>query len=82
MNPFAIGRGPTMGKPEKLKLRGAPDNVEVIHEGDTIILRTIVDPAKVRRAMDSILKHMPKPKKGESILRELNRLRIRGGDER
>jgi len=68
-----------MNKPEKLRLYGAPDNVEILREGDRIIMRTIVDPAKVRRAAASIRKHMPKPKKGESIVRELNESRLRGG---
>ena len=71
-----------MNKPEKLKLHGMPDNVEVLHEGDRIVMRTIVDPAKVRAACREIRKFMPKVKKGESIVRDLNKMRIRGGDER
>lgn len=51
-------------------------------EGDRIFMRTIVDPARVRAACREIRKHMPKPKKGESIVRELNSMRIRGGDVR
>jgi hypothetical protein len=71
-----------MNKPERLHLRGAPDNVEIAHEGDAIIMRNRVDSAKVRRACASIRKHMPAAAKGESILQELNRLRIRGGEAR
>jgi hypothetical protein len=82
MNPFAIGWGRTMNKPERLHLRDLPKGTEVILEGGTIVLRKVVDAAEVRRACASIRKHLPKPKKGESIARELNRLRIRGGDER
>ena len=82
MNPFAIKLGSLMNKPEKLRLRDVPENMEVVLEGGTIVLRRIVDPAEVRRACTSILKHQPKPKKGENVLRELNALRLRGGDAR
>lgn len=68
-----------MNKPEKLRLYGAPDNVEIVREGDRIVMRTIVETAKFRRIAAEVRKHMPKPKKGESIVRELSESRLRGG---
>lgn len=77
MNPFASGLG-VMGKAEK-RLRKTDPDLEILRQGDTIIMRKIVDPERFRRAAASVLKHAPKPKKGESIMRELNRSRLRGG---
>ena len=68
-----------MNKPEKLRLRGAPDNVEIVHQGDTIVMRRIVDSVKFRKIAAKVLANMPKPMKGESIVRELNESRHRGG---
>ena len=79
MNPFAIDWGSSMNKPEKLRLRGAPDNVEIVHQGDTIVMRRIVDSVKFRKIAAKVLANMPKPMKGESIVRELNESRHRGG---
>ena len=79
MNPFAIDWGWSMNKPEKLRLRGAPDNVEIVHQGDTIVMRRIVDSVKFRKIAAKVLANMPEPMKGESIVRELNESRHRGG---
>ena len=68
-----------MNEPEKLRLRGAPDNVEIVHQGDTIVMRRIVDSVKFRKIAAKVLANMPKPMKGESIVRELNESRHRGG---
>jgi hypothetical protein len=79
MNPFAIGWGPAMNKPEKLKLRDVPEGCEVVNEGGAIILRRIVDARKFRRIAADVLAHMPPPKKGASVLRELEKSRLRRG---
>ncbi len=47
-------------------------NVEIVREGDTLIMRRSVDPVKFRKIAAKVLANMPKPKKGESIVRELN----------
>ena len=79
MNPFAIWpRGSDMNAPEKRRRREL-GNVEIVREGDTLIMRRIVDPVKFRKIAAKVLAHMPKPKKGESIVRELDESRHRGG---
>lgn len=77
MNPFASGLG-AMGKAEK-RLHKKDRDIEILREGDTIIMRRVVDAAKFRRIADKVLAHRPKPKKGESIVRELSESRLRGG---
>lgn len=67
-----------MNKPEKLRLRGVPDDVEVVHERGSIVLRKIVDVKKFRAAAAQVLKHIPKPKKGADVVRRLNEARLRG----
>ncbi len=42
-------------------------------------MRRIVDPVKFRKIAAKVLANMPKPRKGESIVRELNESRHRGG---
>jgi len=66
-----------MNAPEKR--RRELGNVEIVREGDTLIMRRIVDPVKFRKIAAKVLANMPKPKKGESIVRELNESRHRGG---
>ena len=61
------------------KRRRELGNVEIVREGDTLIMRRIVDPVKFRKIAAKVLANMPKPKKGESIVRELNESRHRGG---
>jgi len=46
---------------------------------ETLIIRRIMDTVKIRKIAAKILAHMPKPKKGESIVHELNESRHRGG---
>ena len=78
MNPFAIWpRGSSMNAPEKRRFLPADGSIEVIHEGDSIILRRVVDAAKFRAAADAVLAQVPKPRKGASVLRELERSRAR-----
>lgn len=78
MNPFAIRWGSAMNKPEKIKLRDVPPGVEVVQEGGSIVLRRIVGVKKFRKIADKVLANRPKPKKGASIVRELNESRHRG----
>jgi len=54
---------------------------DVLRAGDTAIVRT-GSHAEFKKISAEALANLPKPKKGESVLRELNRLRVRGGDER
>lgn len=77
MNLFANELG-AMGKAEK-RLHKKGDDLEILHEGDTIIMRRVVDAAKFRRIADKVLANLPRPKKGESIVRQLNESRLRGG---
>lgn len=67
-----------MGKSEK-RLHKTDRDLEIVREGDAIIMRRIVDAAKFRRIADKVLAHRPKPRKGASIVRELSESRLRGG---
>ena len=79
MNPFAIWLGVTVNAPEKRRHRGAERDIEIVREGNTLIMRRVVDWPKFRRLAAEVLANMPKPKKGASIMRDLNRSRLRGG---
>lgn len=79
MNAFAIGQGGNVNAPEKRRQRSADPRLEITREGDTLVMRRVVDWTKFRRIADEVLAHMPKPKKGASIVRDLNRSRLRGG---
>ena len=68
-----------MNKLEKLYLDGVPEGTEVTLEGGTIVLRRIVDVKKFRKIAAEVLRHLPKVKKGESIVRELDESRLRDG---
>ncbi|MBI3372173.1 MAG: hypothetical protein HY017_10515 [Betaproteobacteria bacterium] len=50
----------------------------MLRVGDTAIVRT-GSHEKFRKIAAEVLANPPKPKKGESIVRELNELRHRGG---
>ncbi len=67
-----------MNKPEKLTFH-PPKGVEVVQGGDTIILRNILDVKAFRRIARKVLANPPKPKKGESVVRELHESRRGGG---
>jgi hypothetical protein len=75
MNAFAIGW--TMSTPKEAPDTVAGNGVEVMHEGDSMILRKVVDADKVRAVCRDIREHAPAPKKGESILEDLNASRLR-----
>jgi hypothetical protein len=78
MNPFAIWpRDSGMNAPEKH--RRELGKVEIVREGDTLIMRRVVDTVKFRKIADKVLANRPRPKKGASIVRELNESRHRGG---
>jgi hypothetical protein len=79
MNTSAIGWRAAMNKPERLELRGVPGNVEVVHQGGSIVLRRIVAVKKFRAAADAVIAHMPAPRKGASVRRELKKTRLRVG---
>jgi hypothetical protein len=66
-----------MNKPERPGLRGVPGDIEVVHQGRAIILRRIVDAKKFRAAADAVIAHLPAPRKGASVLRELEKTRLR-----
>lgn len=68
-----------MNAPEKRRFLAGDRSVEVIHHGDSIILRRVVDVGKFRTAAAAVLAHMPKPKKGASVLRELEKSRLHRG---
>ena len=67
-----------MNKPEKLTFH-PPKGVEVLQEGDAIVLRNIVDVKAFRKIAAKVLANRPKPQKGESVVRELHASRLRGG---
>ncbi len=69
---------PSMNKPEKFTFH-PPKGVEALQEGEAIILRNIVDVKAFRKIAAKVLANRPKPKKGESILRDLAESRLRGG---
>jgi hypothetical protein len=72
MDSFAIWpRGMNMNAPEKGRRY-------LLRVGDTAIFRS-GSAAEFKRISAEVLMHMPKPKKGASIMRELNELRLRGG---
>ena len=50
----------------------------LLRPGDTAIVRT-GSHAAFKKIAAKVLANMPKPKKGASIVRELHRLRLRGG---
>jgi hypothetical protein len=50
----------------------------VLRAGDTAVLRSGSAEA-FRKISAEVLANRPKPKKGESIMRELNESRLRGG---
>lgn len=79
MLPFVPAWGPAMNKPERLKFPGLPKNMEAIQEGDSIVLRRIVDMEKFRRIAVEARAYRPRPKKGASISRDLRKARERGG---
>ena len=79
MNLVAIGQGINVNAPEKRRPRGADPGLEITREGDTLVMRRVVDWPKFRRIAAEVLAHMPKPKKGANIVRDLNRSRLRGG---
>lgn len=68
-----------MNAPEKRRYRGTERDIEIVRNGDTLIMRRVVDWPKWRRLAAEVLADMPKPRKGASIMRELNRSRLRGG---
>lgn len=68
-----------MNAPEKRRYRGTERDIEIVRDGDTLIMRRVVDWPKWRRLAAEVLADMPKPRKGASIMRELNRSRLRGG---
>jgi virulence-associated protein VagC len=67
-----------MNKPRKITLRGVSPDIEIVHEGGSIILRKIVDAPKFRKIAAEVLARMPKPRKGASVVRELQIARLRG----
>lgn len=64
-----------MNKPEKLQLK-APPGHDVLQEGGRIVFRRVVDVKKFRAAAAAVLAHMPAPRKGASVLRELRKSRL------
>lgn len=68
-----------MGKPERVPVYiEVPPGYEVTHEhGYPVMRRKHVNRAKMRAAIDRILKKMPQPKKGASVMRTLNKARLR-----
>ena len=68
-----------LNAPEKRRYRGTERDIEIVRNGDTLIMRRVVDWPKWRRLAAEVLADMPKPRKGASIMRELNRSRLRGG---
>jgi hypothetical protein len=68
-----------VNKPERLELRGMPKDVEVVTEGGAIVLRRIVDAKRFRAAAAAVIAHMPAPKKGASVRRQLERSRRHRG---
>lgn len=66
-----------MNAPEKH--RRELGKVEIVREGDTLIMRRIVDTEKFRKIADKVLANRPKLRRGASIVRELNESRHRGG---
>ena len=72
MNPFAIWpRGLDMNAPEKGRRY-------VLRVGDTAVFRSGSAEA-FKKISAEVLANRPKSKKGESIMRELNESRLRGG---
>lgn len=66
-----------MNKPERPGLRSVPEDIEIVNRGGAIILRRIVDAKKFRAAADAVIAHLPAPRKGASVLRELEKTRLR-----
>ena len=50
----------------------------LLRAGDTAVFRS-GSHEKFKKIAAEVLANMPKPKKGESIVRELRQLRLRGG---
>lgn len=67
-----------MNAPEKRRRRVLGGH-QVIYEGGSIIMRRIVERACFRGVLAEVRKHLPRPRKGESIVRELAASRLRGG---
>ena len=68
-----------MNAPEKRRYRGTGREIEIVRDGDTLIMRRVVDWPKWRRLAAEVLANMPKPRKDASIMLDLNRSRLRGG---
>lgn len=70
-----------MGKHERHTLPEDP-SIEVLREGDSLVLRKVVDVPKYREIAADVRAHFPVPVDGESILHDLHESRLRGGSER
>jgi hypothetical protein len=71
MNLFVIRWGPDMNAPEKGRRH-------LLRAGDTAIVRS-GSVENFKKIAAEVRANLPKPKKGESIMRELNESRLRGG---